>query len=225
MTDAEKSLLLSQHFEPWNRMSEQDRQDLLAHAMLMNYPKGTNLHSGESNCVGLFLILKGSLRTYMLSENGKEVTLYRLSEGDMCVLSASCVLSTITFDVHVDTEEDTQLLLIRATYFEALSERNEQVECWAYKLTAERFSDVMWAMQQVLFMSMDKRLAIFLWDEMTRTGEEVLKITHEQAARYVGSAREVVTRMLKYFASEGIVELSRGGIKILDKSKLRSLTQ
>jgi CRP/FNR family transcriptional regulator len=99
------------------------------------------------------------------------------------------------------------------------------VECWAYKLAAERFSDVMWAMQQVLFMSMDKRLAIFLWDEMTRTGEEVLKITHEQAARYVGSAREVVTRMLKYFASEGIVELSRGGIKILDKTKLRSLTQ
>jgi CRP/FNR family transcriptional regulator len=83
----------------------------------------------------------------------------------------------------------------------------------------------MWAMQQVLFMSMDKRLAIFLWDEMTRTGNELLTITHEQAARYVGSAREVVTRMLKYFASEGIVELSRGGIKILDKSKLRSLTQ
>jgi len=153
------------------------------------------------------------------------VTLYRLSEGDMCVLSASCVLSTITFDVHVDTEVDTQLLLIRATYFEALSERNERVECWAYKLAAERFSDVMWAMQQVLFMSMDKRLAIFLWDEMTRTGNELLTITHEQAARYVGSAREVVTRMLKYFASEGIVELSRGGIKIVDKSKLRSLTQ
>jgi CRP/FNR family transcriptional regulator len=225
MTDAEKSLLLSRHFEPWDRMDEADQKDLLAHALLTSYPKGTNLHSGESNCVGLFLIIKGSLRTYMLSENGKEVTLYRLSEGDMCVLSASCVLSTITFDVHVDTEEDTQLLLIRATYFEALSERNERVECWAYKLAAERFSDVMWAMQQVLFMSMDKRLAIFLWDEMTRTGNELLTITHEQAARYVGSAREVVTRMLKYFASEGIVELSRGGIKILDKSKLRSLTQ
>ncbi|HPF19326.1 MAG: Crp/Fnr family transcriptional regulator [Bacillota bacterium] len=225
MTDAEKNLLLSRHFEPWDGMDEEEKRDLLAHAMVMNYPKGTNLHSGESNCVGLFLILKGSLRTYMLSENGKEVTLYRLSEGDMCVLSASCVLSTITFDVHVDTEQDTQLLLIRATYFEALSERNERVECWAYKLAAERFSDVMWAMQQILFMSMDKRLAIFLWDEMTRTGDELLKITHEQAARYVGSAREVVTRMLKYFASEGIVELSRGGIKILDKSKLRSLTQ
>lgn len=225
MTDAEKSRLLSRHFGPWDKLAEEDQKDLLAHAMEMNYSKGTNLHSGESDCVGLFLIVKGSLRTYMLSENGKEITLYRLSEGDMCVLSASCVLSTITFDVHVDTEEDTQLLLIRSTYFEALSERDLRVECWAYKLATERFSEVMWAMQQILFMSMDKRLAIFLWDEMAKTESDLLRITHEQAARYVGSAREVVTRMLKYFASEGIVELSRGGIKVIDKNKLRSLTR
>src|SRR5665647_774079 len=153
----------------------------------------------------------------MLSENGKEITLYRLFAGDMCVLSASCVLSTITFDVHVDAEEDTELLLIRATYFESLSERNPFVECWAYKLATERFSSVMWAMQQILFMSMDKRLAVFLWDELSKTNNTTLKITHEQAARYMGSAREVVTRMLKYFAEEGIVQLSRGGIKIIDK--------
>jgi CRP/FNR family transcriptional regulator len=83
----------------------------------------------------------------------------------------------------------------------------------------------MWAMQQILFMSMDKRMAIFLWDEMSRTKNDTLKITHEQAARYVGSAREVVTRMLKYFSTEGIVEVSRGGIRILDKAKLFDLTQ
>ncbi len=225
MTNAEKSALLSDHFEPWSHFDNDTKAELLAHSMAVTYPKGTNLHAGEANCQGLFLIVKGSLRAYLLSESGKEVTLYRLGAGDMCVLSASCVLSTITFDVHVDTEEETQLLLIRATYFEQLSERNEHVECWAYKMASERFSEVMWAMQQILFMSMDKRMAIFLWDEMTRTKSEHLNITHEQAARYVGSAREVVTRMLKYFSTEGIVEVSRGGIHILDKAKLFELTQ
>lgn len=225
MTEAERSDLLSKHFEPWDGFNDEDKRDLLAHSMSVTYPKGTNLHAGEANCQGLFLIVKGSLRAYLLSESGKEVTLYRLGPGDMCVLSASCVLSTITFDVHVDTEEETQLLLIRATFFEALSERNKDVECWAYRMASERFSEVMWAMQQILFMSMDKRMAIFLWDEMSRTKSDTLKITHEQAARYVGSAREVVTRMLKYFSTEGIVEVSRGGIRILDKAKLFELTQ
>jgi CRP/FNR family transcriptional regulator len=225
MKNVEDRQLIAEHFSAWKHLNEDEQNALLDNAMLMRYPKGTNLHSGESNCVGLFVIKKGTLRVYMLSESGKEITLYRLSVGDMCVLSASCVLSTITFDVHVDTEEDTELLLVRATYFEALAERNILIECWAYKQATERFSEVMWAMQQILFMSMDKRLAVFLWDESTKTKSDVLKLTHEQIARYIGSAREVVTRMLHYFVSEGIVELSRGGIQILDKKKLLALTQ
>ena len=225
MNNLENRKLLSEHFSAWDHMTEEEQDALLNNATLLHYPKGANLHSGESDCVGLFLIKSGTLRAYMLSESGKEITLYRISKGDMCVLSASCVLSTITFDVHVDTEEDTELLLIRANFFEALSAHNLYVECWAYKLATQRFSDVMWAMQQILFMSMDKRLAVFLWDEASKTGSDTLTITHEQAARYMGSAREVVTRVLKYFAAEGIVELSRGGIKILDKHKLFLLTQ
>ena len=225
MNNLQDRKLLSEYFSAWEHMSQEEQDALLDNTTLKHYPKGTNLHSGESDCVGLFLIKSGTLRAYMLSESGKEITLYRLTQGDMCVLSASCVLSTITFDVHVDTQEDTELLLIRASFFEALSEHNLYVECWAYKLATQRFSDVMWAMQQILFMSMDKRLAVFLWDEASKTGSDTLTITHEQVARYMGSAREVVTRVLKYFASEGIVELSRGGIKILDKHKLFLFTQ
>lgn len=82
----------------------------------------------------------------------------------------------------------------------------------------------MWVMQQILFMSMDRRLAIFLSDESARTGSETISLTHGQIARYMGSAREVVSRVLKYFAGEGIVEVSRGGIKIIDKKRLRKLT-
>ena len=94
----------------------------------------------------------------------------------------------------------------------------------ALETALARFSDVMWVMQQILFMSMDKRLAIFLLDEISKTGGDTVHLTHEQIAKYMGSAREVVTRMLKYFSSEGIVELSRGGIKIVDIKRLRSLS-
>jgi CRP/FNR family transcriptional regulator, anaerobic regulatory protein len=217
--------LLAEHFPFWPNLTSEQKNYMLSHAALLCYRKGTNIHSGENECVGLMLVKSGELRVYMLSEEGREITLYRLREGDVCVLSASCVLSTITFDVHVDADQDSEVLLVNASAFAELSRLNVYVEKFSYQLATERFSDVMWTMQQVLFMSFDKRLAIFLLDEMNKTEEDIIRLTHEQIAKYVGTAREVVTRMLKYFSEEGIVSLSRGGIKVLDKKRLRSLTE
>jgi CRP/FNR family transcriptional regulator len=216
---------LAEQFPFWPNLSADQRDYLVSRASLLCYRKGTNIHSGENECVGLMLVKSGELRVYMLSEEGREITLYRLREGDVCILSASCVLSTITFDVHVDAEVDSEVLLVAAIAFQELSRQNVYVEKFSYQLATERFSDVMWTMQQVLFMSFDKRLAIFLLDEMNKAEEDTIRLTHEQIAKYVGTAREVVTRMLKYFSGEGIVSLSRGGIKVLDKKKLRSLTE
>jgi CRP/FNR family transcriptional regulator len=216
---------LAEQFPFWPNLSADQRDYLVSRASLLCYRKGTNIHSGENECVGLMLVKSGELRVYMLSEEGREITLYRLREGDVCILSASCVLSTITFDVHVDAEVDSEVLLVAAIAFQELSRQNVYVEKFSYQLATERFSDVMWTMQQVLFMSFDKRLAIFLLDEMNKSEEDIILLTHEQIAKYVGTAREVVTRMLKYFSGEGIVSLSRGGIKVLDKKKLRSLTE
>ncbi len=217
--------LLEMHFPFWPHLTPEQKSYMANHASLLCYRKGINIHSGENECVGLLLIKSGELRVYMLSEEGREITLYRLREGDICVLSASCVLSTITFDVHVDAEMDSEVLLVHAAAFQELSRQNVYVEKFSYQLATERFSDVMWTMQQILFMSFDKRLAIFLLDEMNKVEEDTICLTHEQIAKYVGTAREVVTRMLKYFSGEGIVSLSRGGIKVLDKKKLRSLTE
>lgn len=214
---------LSRYFSAWENMSSEEQETFLDQSKLMHYPKYTCIHSGDQTCAGLLLVRSGMLRTYLLSEDGKDVTLYRLGPGDMCILSASCMLSNITFDVHIDAEEETDLWMISAPFFARLAESNIFVECFSYKLAADRFSDVMWAMQQLLFMKMDQRLAIFLWDEMSKTNEDTIKYTHEQVAKYMGSAREVVTRMLKHFVAEGIVQLSRGGIKIVDKAKLREL--
>ena len=159
-----------------------------------------------------------------MSEEGKDITLYRLQKGDLCMLSASCVLSAVTFEVFVDAEEDSECCVISGPAFAAVSEQNPDVRIFALETAVGRFSDVMWVMQQIMFMSMDKRLAIFLSDEAVRTGSDTIALTHGQIARYMGSAREVVSRMLKYFASEGIVKVSRGGVTILDKKRLRKLT-
>ncbi len=217
--------VIARYFSAWEHLDQTERAELLENTTLMCYPKGTCIHNGENDCRGMLIIKKGMLRTYMLSESGKEITLYRLSEGELCVLSASCVLSAITFEVQIEAEEDSEVLFTSSLFFQTLLERNIYVECFAYKTATDRFSDVMWAMQQILFMSMDKRLAVFLWDELLKADNDTVRFTHEQVAKNIGTAREVVSRMLKYFVSEGIAELSRGGIRIIDKQKLRKLTQ
>lgn len=209
----------------WEQLSDEEKHLLCDHTMPVKYAKGASVHGGGDDCVGILLVKSGQLRTYIMSEDGRDVTLYRLFESDVCILSASCVLEAITFDVFIDAEEDTEVLLINSVIFHQLADQNIYVKCFGYQLATTRFSDVMWAMQQVLFMSADKRLAIFLTDELAKSGGDEIKLTHEQIARYMGSAREVVSRMLKYFAQEGIVALSRGGLKVIDKARLRRLAQ
>ena len=214
---------ISSHLDFWDKLSDQQLNLLQNNITKVSYDKGVNIHSAESECVGVMLIKTGSFRVYILSEDGREVTLYRLSPGDICILSASCILNSITFDVHIDAEADTEAYLINIGAFSKLSNQNVYVENFAYRNTLEKFSDVMWAMEQILFMSFDKRLAIFLIDEITKTNSTELHITQEQIAKYIGSAREVVSRMLKVFQAQGIIEQTRGSINILDKSKLREL--
>ena len=193
------------------------------HIVPVQYQKGSMIHSGENDCIGVLMIKKGELRVYILSDEGKDITLFRLRDGEVCILSASCILQNITFDVHIDAEVDSDVLLIDANLYQQLCKQNIYAESFTDKLVIDRFSDVMWAMEQILFMSFDKRLAIFLSDESARTQSDIIELTHEQIAKYIGSAREVVSRMLKYFAQEGIVELSRGGVRIINKKKLKEL--
>lgn len=210
-------------FPFWENLNAEDRNFICQNSLALTYPKGTHIHDGNE-CSGVIFVKSGCLRVYILSDTGKEVTLYRLYSGDMCMLSASCVLQSITFDVFIDAEESSKCYVISGPAFANISERNKDIKIFALETAVSRFSDVMWVMQQILFMSMDKRLAVFLSDEISRTGSDTITLTHEQIARYMGSAREVVSRTLKYFASEGIVEVSRKGIKILDKKRLRELT-
>ncbi len=216
--------LYAKIFPFWDQLNPDDKALFCRFSTEAAYAKGENIHGGNSECTGAIIVKNGCLRAYLLSEEGREITLYRLYPGDICMLSASCVLEAITFDVFVDAETDSECYIAGGKVFAEIADRNVYVKNFALETAVRRFSDVMWVMQQILFMSLDKRLAIFLWDEMSKNGDTVIKLTQEQIARYMGSAREVVSRMLKYFASEGIAEHSRGGIRILDKQKLRALT-
>ena len=126
-------------------------------------------------------------------------------------------------DVFISAENNSECYVINGSAFSKISENNPKIKIFSLETAVSRFSDVMWVMQQILFMSMDKRLAVFLIDESARLKSEVITLTHEQIAKYMGSAREVVSRMLKYFANEGIIESSRKAVKILDKKRLHDL--
>lgn len=215
--------LLKETLTFWNQLTDIQQKMLIENAVSSSYPKGKILHSADYECIGTLIVKSGSLRVYILSEDGREITLYRINDGEICVLSASCVLQSITFDVYIDVVSDCELIQLCSKAFSAIIEGNIYAEAFTYKLTTERFSDVMWAMQQILFMSFDKRLAIFLLDEAASLHSDEIRLTHEQIARLMGSAREVVTRMLKYFSSEGYVELSRGTVRITDKNRLKAL--
>lgn len=160
-------------FPFWSEVSDADRDYICRNSHALIYPKGKNIHDG-SECSGVILVRRGSLRLYMMSDEGREITLYRLHRGDLCMLSASCVLDAITFEVFVDAEEDSECFVIGGPAFAAVSERNPDIKIFALQTAVSRFSDVMWVMQQILFMSMDKRLAIFLCDESTRTGSDII---------------------------------------------------
>ena len=222
MTQSPFETVYEEMFPFWAELSADERESICLHSSARSFPKGAHIHDG-SECSGVFFIRSGSLRVYIMSEEGKDITLYRLYSGDMCMLSASCVLESITFDVFIDAEEDSECFVISGPAFAAVSENNPKVKIFSLETALSRFSDVMWVMQQILFMSFDKRLAIFLLDETSKTGGDVVHLSNEQIAKYMGSAREVVSRMMKYFTSEGIAERRRDGIHILDRAKLRRL--
>ena len=123
-----------------------------------------------------------------------------------------------------EAEKVTKLWVIPSCLFKQLMEQSAPVANYVNQLMSSRFSDVMWLMEQIMWKSFDKRLAAFLLEESALEETSVLKITHETIANHLGTAREVVTRMLRYFQSEGMVKLARGTVEITDTEKLRQMT-
>ena len=209
------------YFPVWGKLTPAQQSRILGSVMSRTVKKGTVIHNGSEECTGLLLIKSGQLRAYILSEEGREITIYRLFDRDMCLFSASCMLRSIQFEVVIEAEKDTELWIIPSEVYKGIMEESAPAANYTNELMAARFSDVMWLIEQSMWKSLDKRVADFLLEEASIEESRELKITHEAIANHLGTHREVITRMLRYFQSEGMVQLSRGLVRITDEEKLR----
>ncbi len=216
---------LTEKLPYWEHLTEEERKRVRQEAYTRRYKAGELLYGACVECVGMIHILRGEARAYILSDEGREVTLFRVEEGDNCVLSASCVLTHISFVTFMAAAKETDLLIVPVDLFGSLCERNVYVRCFAYEIAAQRFSSVVLVMQQTLFARLDQRLASFLIREYRKKGDPRIRMTQEQLAAHINSARETVGRMLKRFAEEGMIENRRGSILLTDIRKLENTAE
>ena len=209
-------------FPIWHQLTDGQRERIYGSLINRSVQKGTVLHGG-GDCTGLLLVRSGQLRAYILSEEGREVTIYRLFDRDLCLLSASCIMRSIQFDITVEAEKDTDLWMIPAEVYRRIMTESAPLSNYTNEIMAARFSEVMWLVEQIMWKSMDRRVAAFLLEEAAIEDAELLRLTHETIANHLGTHREVVTRMLRYFQDEGMVRLARGSVELLDKKRLEAL--
>lgn len=207
----------------WEKLQQSQQAALSQSAVNRKFKKGEILHNGSVDCTGLILVISGQLRAFTISDDGREITMYRLFERDICLLSASCIMKSIQFDITIVAEKDAEVLIIPSEVYKNIMEASPILANYTNEVLASRFSDVMWLMEQVLWKNFDKRLANFLLHEATIEGSNQIKITHEMIGNHLGNPREVVTRMLKHFVNEGFVALSRGTVEIIDEKSLAKL--
>ena len=210
-------------FPVWDKLQSDQQARILQTLIFRSVKKGTMLHNGDDDCTGLLLVKSGQLRAYILSEEGREITLYRLFDRDLCLFSASCIMRSIQFAVTIQAEKDTDLWVIPAEVYQDMIEQSAPVSNYTIELMASRFSEVLWLIDQGMWQSLDKRVAAFLLEEAAIEESHELKITHEVIANHLGSHREVITRMLRYFQKEGAVQLRRGSVELTDFAKLREI--
>ena len=213
----------SKYFPVWDKISEKHKRIIEENVMLRNVEKGSIIHNGDIECTGLLLVKTGQLRAFIISDEGKEISIYRLFEYDICLFSAACIMNSIQFDITVEAEKNSEFWIIPSDIYKQIMQESLTVANFTNELMASRFSDVMWLMEQIMWRSFDKRLAEFILEETSIEGSYSIKITHEMIGNHLGNPREVVTRMLRYFQSEGMIKLSRGTIEIVDKDKISAL--
>ena len=209
----------------WGQLTPAQQTRLSEAARPRAFSAGELIHNGANDCVGLLPVTSGRLRVFILSEDGREITLYRLLPGEICLFSASCMMPQIAFAVTVTAEAPSEVLVLPPDVYKAVMAESAPLANFTNELIAARFSDVMWLIEQILWKSFDRRLAAFLLAEAKLEHSATLHLTHEAIANHMGTAREVVTRMLRYFQGEGWVKLARGTLQLTDEPSLRALAE
>jgi CRP/FNR family transcriptional regulator len=213
-------LAISSFFPFWDKMEQRHRELIESRTNRLELSPGRIIGGDDKSCLGLLLVISGRLKAFILSNQGREVSLYRLFERDICLFTASCTMNNMNFEMQFEVEIKTSVYQIPPDVLEEVQSESVEMAQYIVNLMTSRFSEVMWTIEQILFKSLDARLAAALIEQQAIDESDELIITHDMLARQMGSAREVVTRTLNYLKSEGLVEIGRGKIKILDYNAL-----
>ncbi len=200
----------------WTLLDEKEKKSIASRIIKKTVTKGSFIHPVNEECLGLVCVASGSVRAFITSQSGRELTLYKLKEGDICLFSAKCSLKNISFDILLQSISDCQIYIIPSQVFDKIKSTNIKVSELINDYMTQRFNDVMYLIEQIIFNSFDSRLIGYLKNEVKNQKTDELTITHEQIANDLGSAREVVSRMLKHFEHEDMVKIERGKIKIIN---------
>ncbi|MEG0339136.1 MAG: Crp/Fnr family transcriptional regulator [Oscillospiraceae bacterium] len=204
----------------WSKLTQNEQQLLIDTLQIHKYDRGTILYHDGSECAGVEIIKSGRARVYISSKDGKEITLYRILANEVCMMSAACMIKNINFGISIETEADSEIAIIPRNIYQKLNDENMFVKNFTLEMVAEKFSDVIWLLEQFVFSNMGQRLSCELISQSELCESKILNITHEKIAVDLGTAREVVTRLLKQFQTDNLVSLSRGKIEILDDTAL-----
>jgi len=191
----------------------------LDRAEVVSLAAGTQLFGEGSICRQFPLVLAGSIRVAKVGE-GRELHLYRVTPGESCVLTSSCLVGGRDYPATGVVESDVRLVVLPKAVFDELVASHPPFRQYVFGLFAERLTDLMALVEAVAFHKLDRRVAAMLLGH-----GRVVEMTHQQLADSVGSVREIVTRILRGFVDQGLVKLGRGSIEVLDAAGLRSVAE
>jgi CRP/FNR family transcriptional regulator len=206
-----------------NHLDESDYLSIFTAGSKSSFTQGETILNRDKECSGIVIVKSGQLKAFFELEDGKEIMLYRLLARDICILTASCVLKKITFEVTLEVEKESEVYFIPAAIWAKLADKNIAVKEFSMELVSERFSEVMWVMEQIVSRNMGQRVSAFLLEQSVLEESETLTMTHDTIAKNLGTAREVISRILKYLENDGVLKLSRGQIRLTDMKKLKEI--
>ena len=208
----------------WEHLNNAEKDMLRNNAYIRTFDRDSYiLHSMAGEDIGLMMLVEGRIRAYLLSPDGREITLFSLHDQSICIFSALSLFNQISFQVFLTSDCRSRVLVVNMSIMEQLMRNNLYFRCFAYELIAERFNLVMDSVQWILFHGLEKRLAVFLVAEYDRHGKTHIHLTHDYIARYIGTSRERVTKTLKKLNDKKLIYKSKGCIELTDIDGLRAL--
>ena len=204
----------------WEDLTERQRQNIQENTVKNLCPKKTRLHFGGGECAGVQIIDTGRVRVFITSPGGGDITLFRLLDGDVSILSAACMLNGMDVELDMEMETDCVIYTIPKQIYRKLYDESSAVKDYTMEMISEKFSDIMWLFNQFVFSNVASRIAGALLEHRAIEGGDELRLTDEDNAKDAGTAREVVTRILKQFQADGLVKLTRGKVTVIDAGKL-----